>query len=175
MQGFEVMDFGRIWERVWRDLGRMLELEGILKGVLIMEDGKVLKDFGRWRDLEQILARSWNHLDSETILEGNVLKDLDRFEGFRERFGSNCEGFLKMAFGRLWVLEFGRGLHGFCRRQCGRIFKEFGRLWKDVRRNLKDFQGCWICRLLQFRRNWEDVRRILDRFWKDFERNVDYG
>ena len=58
-----------------------------------MENGKVLKDFGRWRDLEQILARSWNHLDSERTLEGNVLKDLDRFEGFRKKFGSNWKDF----------------------------------------------------------------------------------
>ena len=47
MQGFGVMDFGRIWERVWRDLGMMLELGRILQGVLIMENGKVLKDLGR--------------------------------------------------------------------------------------------------------------------------------
>ena len=103
-----------------------------------MENGKVLKDFGRWRDLEQILARSWNHLDSETTLEGNVLKDLDRFEGFRKKFGSNCEGFLKMAFGRLWVLEFGRGLNGFCRRQCGRILKG---IWKTLEGCQKESEG----------------------------------
>ena len=139
----------------------MLELGRILKGVLIMEDGKVLKEFGHWRDLEQILARSWNHLDSETILEGNVLKDLDRFEGFRKNLGSNWEGFLKMAFGRLWVLEFGRGLNGFCRRQGGRIFKG---IWKTLEGCKMESEG--FSRVLDLQA--VTIPKDLERCSKDF-------
>ena len=44
--------------------------------------------------------------------------------------------------------------------------KEFGRLWKDVRRNLKDFKGVGFAGCY----NSEGIGKLFEGFWIDFGR-----
>ena len=86
-----MMDFGRIWEEIWQDFERIWELGRNLKGIWIVGCGKVLKEFGRWRDMERILARSSKNLHSGGILKGfemigRMWTDL---EGFWQEFERN--------------------------------------------------------------------------------------